>query len=409
MAIYERPLRVLYIAHLGASGGAARSLQLLIKSLPRESVEAFVLSPPGPAVEGFREAGAQVLTIPAISNVCSIVGAPLRGMRTLTLLRECWSLRYGRTIRRAIEEVQPDLVHLNERGMYQAAHIAWRAGAPVVMHARSVADHSNPLVEALAGHYAKCVDRFIAIDGCVAQSMQSFSNCAVIYNPLPVETAAPRPTQQRNAVLTVGFLSGLLPAKGIWDLMEAAKILKHRRDIVFRVYGGNPRPKEFYRTWFGRACSVAGLTRDVEGDVNAWVRQEGLEATVQLLGHVRVDATLFHQLDVLAFPGHSDGVPRSVFEAGVFGVPSVITMRDDVQDIVQQEVTALITPPHDPPRFAQALVRLAEDESLRRRLGENARRKYLTQFDPQAIGQQTLRLYQEVLQRPTNRSERRAA
>ena len=126
--------------HTSAPGGAGRSLRYLIEHFPRGAVEATALCPPGPIVSQFLAGGVQVRPIPGVSMFHSAEGIPLRGLRLLELLRTVWHMRHGGVIRRAIAQVRPDVVHLNERGMLHAARIARRAGVPVVMHARSVAD-----------------------------------------------------------------------------------------------------------------------------------------------------------------------------------------------------------------------------------------------------------------------------
>jgi Glycosyl transferase 4-like domain len=138
-----RPLRVLYVMHTAAPDGSSASLQHLIAHLPREEVEPFVVSPDGPVAEALRRSGVTVLLIDGVSMMHSIAGMPLRGLRLVEIGRTVLNLRHGRALRDAIESVQPDIVHLNERGMLQAAVIARRSGAAVVMHARSVA-HPRP-------------------------------------------------------------------------------------------------------------------------------------------------------------------------------------------------------------------------------------------------------------------------
>jgi len=140
----DRPLRVLYVMHTAAPDGSSASLQHLIANLPKEAVEPFVVTPEGPMAETLRRSGVEVLPIGGVSMLHSITGMPLRGRRLVELGRTIATLRHGRTLRAAIELVRPDIVHLNERGMLQAAVIARRAGVPVVMHARSVADRGRP-------------------------------------------------------------------------------------------------------------------------------------------------------------------------------------------------------------------------------------------------------------------------
>ncbi|MBW3595865.1 MAG: glycosyltransferase family 4 protein [Planctomycetes bacterium] len=393
-------MRVLYVSHTHACGGAGRSLRFLIENLPPGAVQPLVLSPPGPAADGFRAAGAQVFPLPGVSLINSIEGAPLRGVRTLTLARELWNLRYGAQLRRWMDALAPDIVHVNERGMFQAVRIAAARNIPVVMHARSIADHSNPIVNFLDARLRGCVRQVVCIDECVRRSLRGYDRCAVIYNPLPSSSSAPRPARSPAAPVTVTFLSGLLPCKGVWDLMEAAKLLRRRTDIVFHVYGGNARPREFYETWFGRACARLDLAPDLERGLAAWIDREGLRSTVRMFGNVSPGPELFHATDILVFPSRLNGVGRSVYEAGVFGIPAVVAMEEPVEDIVEHNVTGLVVPPKDPSALAQAITRLADDPWSRKTLGENAQRKYCSQFAPAQIGRQMVKLYRDLLSDP---------
>jgi glycosyltransferase involved in cell wall biosynthesis len=393
------PVKVLYVTHTAARGGCASSLRYLLENLPDGSVDATVISPEGPALAAFRAAGARVIVVPGVSMFQSIHGIQLRGWRLLELLRTAWFMRYGAPIRRAIRELRPDLVHLNERGMIQAARIAFREGVPVVMHARSMLDRRTRWVKAITdralNRYASVI---VPIDESVSWSFREVARRRVIYNPLNVRVdrvAAPAAPVDAGPV-RVTYLSGLLGFKGIWDLLEAARILRARQDVVFQIAGANSRPASFLRSPFGRLVQAAGLARDVEGDVREWLAGERI-TNVRMLGHVDDVAALLAATDILAFPSHLNATGRSVFEAGIYGIPSVVTMEDRIEDIVEDGVTGLIAPPHDPPRLAAAIERLASDRTLRLALGDAARRKYVTQFEPRRIGAETLDLYRAVL------------
>jgi len=187
MSSPDCPTRVMYMDYTGAGGRAARSLELLIRNLPAGSVEAFLLTPAGPKVGAFREAGVEVITIPAMMNLRSVVGVPLQGMRWLTVIHALGCLRHGKRVRDAIRQVRPDLVHLNEQGMYQAAWLCWQMGIPVVAHARSIADRGNRLLEKIRTRFAKCVNTAIAIDESVRLSLVDFHECHVIYDPVSLD------------------------------------------------------------------------------------------------------------------------------------------------------------------------------------------------------------------------------
>ncbi len=402
MAGANRPLRVLYITHTAAPGGCAGSLRYLIENLPAGAVEATVVSPDGPALDAFRAAGARVVVVPGVSMLQSIFGVPLAGWRTFEVLRTVWYMRYGGRIRQAIRHARPDIVHLNERGMLQAARIACTEQVPVVAHARSVMDRRTRWVKAIADFALnRYVSLVVPIDESVSWSIRDVRRRQVIYNPLNLGKGdrLPLPADRVLPVdgkVRVTYLSGLLRFKGIWDLLEAARRLRHREDVVFQIAGANSRPPAFLRSPMGRLARMAGLAGDVEREIREWLARERL-SNVQLLGHVEGTARLLAATDVLVFPSHLNGTGRSVFEAGIYGIPSVVALADRIEDVVEDGVTGLIVPLRDPARLAEAIERLATDEDLRRRLGEQARRKYAVQFDPQRIGAQTLDLYRGVL------------
>ena len=395
-----RPLRVLYVTHTAARGGCNGSLRYLIENLPAGTVEATVISPEGPAVDAFKAAGARVIVVPGVSILQSIFGAPMRGWRTLEVLRTLWFLRYGAQIRRAIRQIRPDVVHLNERGMLQAAWIAHRDGLPVVAHARSVMDRSTRWVKAIGD---SALNRYVAmvvpIDESVSWSIRDVHRRQVIYNPLNLckGDALPQavPPARAPGVVRVTYLSGLLRYKGIWDLLEAARRLRHRSDIIFQVAGANSRPAAFHRSLVGRLARMTGLAHDVEAEIRRWLDRER-PGNVTLLGHVEGTESLLSNTDILVFPSHLNGPGRSVFEAGIYGIPSIVALADRIEDVVQDGVTGLIVPERNPAALAAAIGRLASDDELRRRLGDQARRKYAVQFDPHRIGAQMLEVYRGV-------------
>lgn len=388
------PLQVLYLMHSGSLAGSAESLCLLLEHFPPGAVSATVLCPEGDVVPRLRRTGATVRIIPGVSMFHSIQGIPLRGFRLLELGRTAWMMRHGRSLRAAIREIQPDIVHLNERGMLHAAGIAHRERVPVVLHARSVADRTDNWIRRLSmrmiRRHVTCV---VAIDESVRASLEGVPDVRVVYNPLdqraPTESTMPGAVDGR---VRVTYLTGLQLFKGIGDLLQAAAILRDRQDIVFQVAGANSRPAVFHRSLQGRLLHVFGFAPDVDVWVRRSIERLHLEKVVRLLGRVEPDAVLA-DTDILVFPSHLDGAGRSVFEAGVRGIPAIVALRHRVEDVVLDEETGLIVPERDPQALAQAIRRLADDPALRSRLGRNARQRYRHQFAAATSADRMLDIY----------------
>jgi glycosyltransferase involved in cell wall biosynthesis len=397
-----RPVRVLYVMHSGSPAGSAESLCVLLEHFPAGTVSATVLCPDGDIVPRLRKTGATVRIIPGVSMFHSMEGVPLRGLRLLELGRTIWMMRHADRIRTAIRETRPDVVHLNERGMLHAARIAHEQGVPVVLQARSVAERREGWVRWLSmREIRRHVSHVVAIDESVRASLEGIPNLEVIYNPLDDRTLAYAARGRRSAArpdspVRVTYLTGLQVFKGIRDLLESALLLRHRADIVFQIAGTNSRPAAFHRSARGRFLHLFGFAPDVESWVRRWIAEHGAEATVRLLGRVEPDSVLA-ETDILAFPSHLDGPGRSVFEAGARGIPAIVALRHRIEDVVVDGETGLIVPERDPRSLAQAILRLADDAGLRRRLGENARTRYSRQFAPQPIADQMVELYQALM------------
>jgi glycosyltransferase involved in cell wall biosynthesis len=398
----DRPIRVLYVMHSGSRAGSAESLCLLLEHLPREAVAATVLCPDGDVIPRLRTTGAEVRLIPGVSMFHSIEGVPLRGLRLLDLARTLWMMRHGGLIRAAIRATDPDVVHLNERGMLHAACVAHREGVPVVLHARSVAERRDGWVRRLTlRSIRRYVARVVAIDRSVRESLPELPNVEVIYNPLDqgaLHQDSPAPERGVAAPIRVTFLTGLQMFKGIGDLLESALLLRERSDIVFQIAGGNSRPPGFHRSLRGRLLHLLGFAPDVESWVRSWIERHAMQRTVRLLGRVEPGAVLA-ETDILVFPSHLDGPGRSVFEAGARGIPAVVSLRHRVEDVIEDGETGLIVRERDPRSLADAILRLADDAGLRSRLGRNARDRYRRQFAPQPIADRMLELYRSLRRR----------
>ncbi|GDY23510.1 hypothetical protein LBMAG56_48570 [Verrucomicrobiota bacterium] len=85
-------------------------------------------------------------------------------------------------------------------------------------------------------------------------------------------------------------------------------------------------------------------------------------------------------------------------------IPSIVAMKDTVEDVIEDGVTGLIVPERDPVALAAAIQRLADDPALRGRMGATAQERYLRQFDPRRAAAAVLGIYQRVLRDRSRRA-----
>ena len=67
----------------------------------------------------------------------------------------------------------------------------------------------------------------------------------------------------------------------------------------------------------------------------------------------------------MAVPSHSEGSPNVVLEAMAAGLPIAANAVGGVPEILEENVTGLMVPPHNPEAMAKVLVRILSDAELR--------------------------------------------
>lgn len=120
---------------------------------------------------------------------------------------------------------------------------------------------------------------------------------------------------------------------------------------------------------------LVGSFDDDHRQTHAWIRRQLDEiqahGVVRLAGEKPFGPDLFQcyaDADVLVLPTRSEGTPRVLLEARAFGCPVIATPVGGIPESVEHETDGLLTPVDDPQALAEAILRLAADSELRRRL-----------------------------------------
>src|SRR5215469_16748408 len=97
----------------------------------------------------------------------------------------------------------------------------------------------------------------------------------------------------------------------------------------------------------------------------ALLRAAGLGKRLRLLGYREDVPDLMAAADIFVLPSRFEGLPMSVIEAMLSGLPVIAANVRGPAEQVEPEVTGLLIPPGDAPALAAALARLAADKALR--------------------------------------------
>ena len=290
---------------------------------------------------------------------------------------------------------QPDLVHhVALKPILYGGYAAWRTGVPAVVNA--VAGMGFIFIS--KGLFARTVRPF------VARAQRSLMNRAntrtILQNPddvalyredigvkaeyltvipgagVDIEKFAyvPEPFGAPIAVC----VSRMLRDKGIYELVAATRLL-HDKGIELRVRLIGPTDEN--------PASIPRAT------LAAWNR----EGIVEVVGASDDIAGEYARAHIAVLPSYREGLPKSLLEAAACGRPIVATDVPGCREVCIEGETGLRVPARTVEPLAEALERLAVDPNLRRRFGENARRRAETVFAEGIINGQTLALYEQML------------
>lgn len=134
------------------------------------------------------------------------------------------------------------------------------------------------------------------------------------------------------------------------------------------------------------------LSSDRGEDMLAVLTAAGLGGRLRLLGYREDVAALLAAADIFVLPSHFEGLPMSVIEAMLTGLPVVASDLPGTREQVAPEVTGLLVPARQTAPLAAALRRLVDDPGLRARMGAAGRSRALERFDEASVLARTLDL-----------------
>jgi glycosyltransferase involved in cell wall biosynthesis len=394
--------QILYVHHRAEVSGAARSLADLISHLD-DAWAAHVLTPAGPVVPLFQEAGATVTTAPA-SLFQHTWDSPYAGRKWLLLARELTALPpHALELIRLLRERDFALVHLNDSPLAAAAAVVRHRRIPLVWHLRSALSARGRVVPGLVrGAVERLGDAAIAIDEDVARSFSLNIPVTVVFNAVTVRRAPARATARERLGIpegrvAIGFMGNLRRVKG-WPQFVQSAVELADLPVHFVVVGGGVRPPSFFRTPYGRAVDALGLAADDESELRSLVDNHGLRERFSFVPFTDDVAEAYAALDVVTFPNQGIGLGRPVLEAAAYGIPAVASGSRDGAGILIPERTGILLATPDPAAIAGALRRLVADPGLRSRLGSAAAAHARKHFDPVRNAAAVEAAYTRVLQ-----------
>jgi glycosyltransferase involved in cell wall biosynthesis len=198
-----------------------------------------------------------------------------------------------------------------------------------------------------------------------------------------VDTDTLLPSPEPDGPITYGFAGRLLTDKGIRALVAAHDIVRAQcaqtQGLETNLLiAGNPDP-----------ANPASVSLQ---EVNEWTKRPG----ITWLGHVKDIASLWRRCHFAVLPSHREGLPGSLMEAAACGRAMIATDAPGCREIVINDQTGLLVPIEDPQALAGTIVKLATSPELRARYGKAARELVVSKLSAKIIGEQVVRLYNDM-------------
>lgn len=172
------------------------------------------------------------------------------------------------------------------------------------------------------------------------------------------------------------FASRLLREKGVFELIEAARILRSEGLEFELLLAGERYP-----------TNPSSLS---EEDVRE------LQSDAEFLGHVDDMAALLSNVDLVVLPSYREGTPKILLEAGAAGLPLIATRIAGCRGIVQAGVNGEVVSVKSVDGLVDAMRKLITRPDLRRQYGIASREIVVKHFSDRVINGRMMAVYDRL-------------
>lgn len=186
-------------------------------------------------------------------------------------------------------------------------------------------------------------------------------------------------TSEPTGKFVVVMASRLLKDKGVFEFVEAARILRQRGiELEMRLIG-SPDP--------------GNLTSVTDQDLKCWTE----EKCVSLLGFRKDIAAQYAAANIVCLLSYREGLPKSLVEAAACGRAVITTNVPGCRDAITPSETGLLIPAKSSVALADAIQKLLENPELRKQMGTAGRKLAEDAFSIENISSQHMGIYEELL------------
>jgi glycosyltransferase involved in cell wall biosynthesis len=183
-----------------------------------------------------------------------------------------------------------------------------------------------------------------------------------------VEKFSPQDSDVKNSKFTFLLIARLLKDKGVYELIEATKILKDKGlEFDMQILG---------------AVGVENNTAISKDELDIWVSS----GYVKYLGTSDNVREVIKDVDCVVLPSYREGTPRSLLEASAMAKPIIATDVVGCKEVVDDNINGYLCEvqnAQDLSEKMEKMLNLSQDELIA--MGNNGREKILKEFDEKIV------------------------
>lgn len=304
---------------------------------------------------------------------------------------------------KALKKLQYDVVHAHTPRKLPAESVAAfkllrKRNMPFIVSIRLINVSLPSLLRGISDTYRKTIERmmFHLADKIAVQTLSNrrllIEQCGVnqdkiviIPNGVDTETFDPgtvpllakhSEVEGKHVIISAGRLTS---QKGFEYLIKALPSIKAELSDVVIAFAGSGPLKE----------SLVRLARDL-----------GVDDSVMFIGNVSHDEmpAFLASGDVFVLPSLSESFPNIMLEAMAMQRAMVATRVGVIPETLEDGYTASLVNPGNPHELSKSILALLSDDSLRRKMGYNARDLVEKEYSWDVVASKTLKIYEEILE-----------
>ncbi|WP_259340112.1 glycosyltransferase family 4 protein [Mammaliicoccus vitulinus] len=175
----------------------------------------------------------------------------------------------------------------------------------------------------------------------------------------------------------VGYVGRIVKDKGIEDLLKAFKLLENRFNKVKLMLIGSIEE--------GNSVSKSDLNYIMENE------------NIIYIDHVEDPVKYYNNMDVFIFPTYREGFGNVSIEAQSVGVPVITYDVTGAKDTVLNNQTGFIVEAGNYKEIANKIEKLINDETLKKKFGENGERWVKSHFSNEIIWKDMIKFYEKKM------------